>query len=632
MHAAAERWAGVDPCLFGRVHAANQCLASKAVYQMAFHPPTPTLTRAMQRAVNSLVSRTQRAEEATPFPHSLFPGEHIAFLPRRSGGLGLMDMEAQSLAMLAKKVWQLFVFNPHPAHHLLRHEISSCLLNLPPILPSHLPAHLPPGAHWCVTSPSTPLGRPCPTPCFQSSLDAFLQLRITRIQRPHEQSAESVFLEHTFGNTAPQSTPLSFSAVTTPMARSWLRLRAVHHAFIRRHLLPLPALLDLNLILQHLPPAWHDIITEAAGPHPASDWLALSHPDEERQVFSGPDNNYGLPHARVLWELFPSGRLHRLSGAFVPLNRPRPALVVERLWPRVHWLQRERDFAEAQRQLPPHQRRELTEPWLLGVYEDMDLDPTVWGLSFGPGDSVALSAMTVKAARRFFTRRNALRRNSHHRTRLPGYEQVGAVWPRAWALDPAAAASPVTATSDQLSLLGLVGLEEHWRRASLARSATAAQLDVAGQDGAIDDDDPLPLNVAPLWIDLQRALPPRPSRAQRLALRQGPPAPDLRQAYPRVWSALLDPSLPLPFVVTAWRILHGQIGCNAFLAHVRHQHGPAAYCTSGACHTAHTEETISHAFFTCPEVQPAVTWFVNLWDTLCPSHCPPPHGGGPPSG
>ena len=48
-----------------------------------------------------------------------------------------------------------------------------------------------------------------------------------------------------------------------------------------------------------------------------------------------------------------------------------------------------------------------------------------------------------------------------------------------------------------------------------------------------------------------------------------------------------------------------------------------AFCTTGACHTAHTVETISHAFFSCPEVQPAVTWFFNLWDTLHPSHCPP---------
>ena len=39
MHSATDRWLDLDPCLFGRVHAANQCLASKVVYQQAFLPP-----------------------------------------------------------------------------------------------------------------------------------------------------------------------------------------------------------------------------------------------------------------------------------------------------------------------------------------------------------------------------------------------------------------------------------------------------------------------------------------------------------------------------------------------------------------------------------------------------------------
>ena len=34
-------WMDLDPSLPGRVHAANQCLASKAVYQMSFLAPDP---------------------------------------------------------------------------------------------------------------------------------------------------------------------------------------------------------------------------------------------------------------------------------------------------------------------------------------------------------------------------------------------------------------------------------------------------------------------------------------------------------------------------------------------------------------------------------------------------------------
>ena len=181
MHSATDRWLDLDPCLFGRVHAANQCLASKVVYQQAFLPPDPRLhTPPMQRAVNRLVATTSRSEEITPFPTSLFPGQHVAFLPRRAGGLGLMDLEAQSLAMLAKNVWQLFSYSPHASSLLLQHEIATCLLTLPPLPPSH-PLGTPPGHHWCVTSPSLAPSRSCPSPAFASFLTAFRQLRVQRI-------------------------------------------------------------------------------------------------------------------------------------------------------------------------------------------------------------------------------------------------------------------------------------------------------------------------------------------------------------------------------------------------------------------------------------------------------------------
>ena len=87
--------------------------------------------------------------------------------------------------------------------------------------------------------------------------------------------------------------------MTTPMARTWLRLHAVHHAFHRRTQLSAAAARDLDLILQRLPPAWRDHVEDVA-PHPHSLWYALSHPHEERQIFSGPDYNFSRPHERHL--------------------------------------------------------------------------------------------------------------------------------------------------------------------------------------------------------------------------------------------------------------------------------------------------------------------------------------------
>ena len=57
--------------------------------------------------------------------------------------------------------------------------------------------------------------------------------------------------------------------------------------------------------------------------------------------------------------------------------------------------------------------------------------------------------------------------------------------------------------------------------------------------------------------------------------------------------------------------------CNAFLAHVRGQHtATGACCSSPFCLLSLTVETISHAFFSCPEVIPVISWFFDTWDVL----------------
>ena len=622
MSAAAQRWTDLDPCLWGRVHAANQCIASKAVYQQGFLPPHPIRhSLPMQRAVQRLAASTRRAEEATPFPHALYPGQQYAFLPRREGGLGLLDMQAASLAMLAKPIWQLFTYSSHPSRILLRHEVSSSLISdTPPVPPSH-PPDIPPGAHWMVTLPSLVPPRPCPTPSYQASLEAFRKLGINRIVAPCSQSLDSILLELTFNNTAPESTPILPSDISSAMARTWLRLRAVHAAFLRRAFLPPDAKQDLLFILGCLPPAWLDAITSIAPPA-QNPWSAVSHPDDPLQLFLGPDVNYGDATSTRLWELWPNGRLHPFDGAFVApdpaLFPPRSTLVKLAPWDRRFWLRREWERQEEQAELPPQDRTDLVEPWLVGIYDSMDLDPSVWGLSFGRNDNVSLIDIQVSHARRSFTRKNSLARAAHSSTKIPGYAAMGAAWPAIWPLDTSPAApSPVLASDDHLRLLGLDGIEERWRRVSAKRALAAQQL----QDGQGNDLEagPIPINTPPAWLDLGPR-PPRLSRQQRRALRGNLPAPDLRREFPSVWRPLLDPTIHPPFAITAWRILHGCIGCNAFLGHVRHRHGPFdpsfASCAAPTCSTAHVAEDITHAFFSCPEVQPAVTWMFDTWQHL----------------
>ena len=115
-----------------------------------------------------------------------------------------------------------------------------------------------------VTCPTTVPSRPCPTPSYQASVDAFRQLGIRRIVSPDQQCSDSIMMELTFNNTAPTSVPVRSSDITTSMAKSWLHLRAVRAAFLRRELLSDAAMQDLDLILNRLPPAWQDTITSHA--------------------------------------------------------------------------------------------------------------------------------------------------------------------------------------------------------------------------------------------------------------------------------------------------------------------------------------------------------------------------------
>jgi hypothetical protein len=86
-------------------------------------------------------------------------------------------------------------------------------------------------------------------------------------------------------------------------------------------------------------------------------------------------------------------------------------------------------------------------------------------------------------------------------------------------------------------------------------------------------------------------------------------------------------------------MLHGCLGCNAFLHYVRRcSHRPLAdaspsssptspptpdpssLCTADGCLPTGTIETLTHAFLECPEVQPVIGWMLATWTAL----------GGPP--
>ena len=76
--------------------------------------------------------------------------------------------------------------------------------------------------------------------------------------------------------------------------------------------------------------------------------------------------------------------------------------------------------------------------------------------------------------------------------------------------------------------------------------------------------------------------------------------------------------VPRQWRVLAWRLLHGSLHCNAFLASVPVQGGNAGppYCQRPGCRTAGCPETLSHVFRDCPVVRPAVEWLRMLWQRV----------------
>jgi hypothetical protein len=73
-------------------------------------------------------------------------------------------------------------------------------------------------------------------------------------------------------------------------------------------------------------------------------------------------------------------------------------------------------------------------------------------------------------------------------------------------------------------------------------------------------------------------------------------------------------------------VLHGSLGCKAFLNHVRrqahlHPHSPppppaSLVCDAPGCSAAGVLETLSHACVDCPEVAPVIDWLVTTWASL----------------
>ncbi|GAX86682.1 hypothetical protein CEUSTIGMA_g14090.t1, partial [Chlamydomonas eustigma] len=82
------------------------------------------------------------------------------------------------------------------------------------------------------------------------------------------------------------------------------------------------------------------------------------------------------------WEALPTGAMIPYSGEVTNLaTPPRAALVLYYPKPAYAWSREDWNFYKAQQNLAVADRQRVLEPRLLGIWDEMDLDPRGWGFS-----------------------------------------------------------------------------------------------------------------------------------------------------------------------------------------------------------------------------------------------------------
>ena len=596
MRTVAAHWGPLQVGLLGRVHVAQACMASKAVYVSTFLAPQPSHLKDMQEAINAFIAASDRPEEEVPFKTKLYPRFSVASLPLDAGGLAVPHLQHSFAAMRCKSVYQSFRHHQHPWAALFLHEVARAR-------PAALPPTFPSGPVWAVLAGCAP-HLPAvtdhdldgfSTPYVKEAVAAFRKLQVERVAPAIGISGLSVLLELTHHNDAFQAPP-----IVSALALTWTRLQDLRAASAAAAGLSPDELSDMHSIIAALPPPWQAVVTAVQPPD--SPWCIISLPGEDPVVLEGPAED--VPGGRQLWRLLSTGRLASLHLPFAATAGcpARPALVVQREKP--EWAYTRADHAKMAavradgRDAPP-----LTEPHLAGIWDDMHLDPTVWGV--GGCSLLHLCARDIRLHLAKAAGADVL-----------GISEAGAVWPKVWARQGFVPPDP---NEIQLSPTGrpageadgLFAVQDKWLRAALSPDP-------------LEDDHPQDVDRVPAFLDLTRQRPPRRPVWERVEGRlqhphPGPAPAALDPRFPDVWKRLCDPTLHRPHRITCWRILHACLGCNAFLSYARggrHASSTSPYCSALACAGRNAVETLTHAFIDCPEVAPVTRWLCDTWREL----------------
>lgn len=629
------RWSGFRLSLLGRAYVAKQVLASMVTYHATFIPVPHDLLQRLCRAIHTFVAANRPVSPGAAA--ALFPSKGVCFRAATDGGIALVDMRAQILALQAKVVGRLLEPEQLAWKAYFDHWLYRSTAWLAAQAPGAVPArrqHIWQLGRFLLFSSFAANQVEAPQRVRQY-LHAYQQLRPHRLRAPEALGYDAVMGE-----------PLFFNRQLTDAGRQpfawedWARQGLVRISHLRdlargpEH--PDRAVRErVHILLTALPPAWRQLIQVQP---PAAVWYASPDPSD-RRVWSraAAGSTYLLSHT-----VSSTGALVPVPGgaaamqAFLP-PAAQPALVhhwdITRPWhPRsATRAQRQRMEQQQQqeRQQQPGQQQpgeqlqvepgasqaggqQLPEPppppptlYFFGLWGFQVQDPQAWGLGRRP-------------AHEFVVREATARRQVLHRSSKGEASPAGPLRPAIWA-----------DTTDDLRS-GLRALEARWE----ARAAAAGTvLRVAGKRPRGQPD---PSSWA-IWMAAPRPRPlpqrdrggaaaapadpsPEPQVADdtvdAAAATAGPPAP-----WAHVWRVVHTSHLDRRQRMTAWRLLHGQLFVGAFSQHI-HRADPAGHgCPHPSC--AGQLATLTHVFITCPLAAGVWDWFAATWAAVTGDDAPP---------
>ena len=614
LYAGIRHWAAFDLTYIGRLHVAKSVLASTLWYHATFVQPPADVLRHMVNAVNHFVATGALVEELGPV-RGRPPGGAIEALPRQHGGLGRVQINHQIAALQAK----VAAMATHPRRHPWKQLYSAALsrahpsLGLAALVSRRRPS---PGSGAGLTSRQLGYWRSL------ASLKPFRCVLPGRLTSGHVRAERLLHNARIAPRVASTLTalPAAMPAACTTVGQLGLCLASESEG-VRA---------AAREVLACLPAEWRE--HALPGPSRAPLWEVSACGAWVRRAGAG-------GAAPPVLQVMPDHRLTpAVDGASAAVQRWLPACV---------------SFAPCQPSCQPtvslddpggHLRGVLAseglQPYLLGPWHATCLDPNVWAVD----QDMPLSHFVVSAARLRLLHAAA-------RDAGLGYVPGERVEPRLWrrpSEDTAAADGLADLEAQQVQrlqrLLGGSIAGGGQRRTRTAGPEAEGMYDALWMHESPPRAHPRVRAAAALQAAAE-------ATAAAAAVREDDAADWVAMStQPRPWgplyAALWAAGLGREEAHFAWRLLHAGIACGASALHSVPAAGPAraealaaCMCSAAVCAApvavggaASTSaavqapdghlETLTHAFWACPAVQPAVRWLWWLWQRIAGSAPP----------